>query len=274
MRSRDDEVDVEQFEYRLEVEPEAATPMTRKILRTLAAGMTMTAVALTSPSILDSQTSTSVFPVYDGFLKNDDGTLLLSFAYFNHNRTTITIPPGPANRFMTGAPDRGQTTTFLPGHHRWQCIMVVDGDFDGVLRWQISHGDESYLTSESMLQYSWEFDAAGTRQALRDVDLASAPRDVCLNRSPIVRVLGPSELTGAVGQAVKLFGSVRDEGLPRDAAVTAAWHQTNGPGTVSFDAADQARTLAFFDAPGTYAVELLGSDTVFERSAQVTVVVR
>ena len=204
---------------------------------------------------------------------NDDGTLLLAFAYFNHNRTTITIPPGPDNRFVTGEPDRGQTTTFLPGHHRWQCIMVVDGDFDGILRWHLSHGDETHLTSESMLQYSWEFDAGGARRALRDIDLATAPRDVCLNRSPIVRVLGPSALTGAVGHGVKLFGSVRDEGLPRGTAVTASWRQTSGPGTVTFDVSDQMRTLAFFDTPGTYAVDLTGSDTVFERSAQVTVVV-
>ena len=250
--------------------------MTHTMIRTLAAGMM--AGALASPAILHTglearQTSTSVFPVYEGFLKNDDGTLLLAFAYFNHNRTTITIPPGPDNRFVTGEPDRGQTTTFLPGHHRWQCIMVVDGDFDGILRWQLSRGDETHLTSESMLQYSWEFDAGGARRALRDIDLATAPRDVCLNRSPIVRVLGPSALTGAVGQGVKLFGSVRDEGLPRGAAVTASWRQTSGPGSVTFDVSDQTRTLAFFDTPGTYAVELTGSDTVFERSAQVTVVV-
>ena len=248
--------------------------MTHTMIRTLAAGVM--AGALASPAILHieaRQTSTSVFPAYEGFLKNDDGTLLLSFAYFNHNRTTITIPPGPDNRFMTGEPDRGQTTTFLPGHHRWQCIMVVDGDFDGILRWHLSHGDETHLTSESMLQYSWEFDAGGTRRAMRDIDLATAPRDVCLNRSPIVRVLGPSELTRTVGQPVKLFGSVRDEGLPRGAAVTAAWRQISGPGTVTFDAPDQRRTLAFFDTPGTYTVELRGSDTVFERSAQVTVVV-
>ena len=254
------------------------SPMTHTKIRTLAARLTgftmMTLMALTLPSIVHAQTSTSVFPVYEGFLSNDDGTLLLGFGYFNHNRTTLTIPTGPDNRFMTGEPDRGQTTTFLPGHHRWQCIMVVAGDFDGVLRWHLSHGEETHLTSESMLQYSWEFDAGGTRRAMRDIDLSSAPHDVCLNRSPIVRVLGPSELTGTVGQGVKLFGSVRDEGLPRGATVTATWRQTSGPGVVTFDVPDQRRTLAFFDVAGTYTVELTGSDTVFERTAMVTVVVR
>ena len=124
-----------------------------------------------------------------------------------------------------------------------------------------------------MLQYSWELDAASTRRLLRDIDLTTAPKEVCLNRSPIVRVLGLPELTGTVGEGVKLFGSMHDEGLPRGAVVTTAWSQTSGPGTVTFDAPDEPRTLAFFDAPGTYTVELTGGDTVFERSAQVTVVV-
>ena len=250
--------------------------MTHRVIRTLAAGVA--AVAIAAPSLLHiqveaRQTSTSVFPVYDGFLPNDDGTLLLAFAYFNHNRTTVTIAPGPDNMFMTGQPDRGQTMTFLPGHHRWQCIMIVDADFDGVLRWRLAHAGDTHLTSESMLQYSWELDAASRRRVLRDIDPATAPRDVCLNRSPIVRVLGLADLTGTVGEGVKLFGSVRDEGLPREAAVTASWRQTDGPGTVTFDAPNEPRTLALFDTPGTYTVELTGSDSVFERSAQVTIVI-
>ena len=184
---------------------------------------------------------------------------------------TISVPIGEDNMFLTGEPDRGQPTTFLPGHHRFQCMMVVDGDFDGVLRWRLSLGDETHLTSDSMLQYSWEFDANSERQARRDVDPTTAPRNVCLNRSPIVRVLGPTELTGTVGEGVKLFGSVRDEGLPRDVPVTAAWQQTSGPGTATFDVPDTPRTLAFFDRPGSYTVELRGSDGVFERTASVTV---
>ena len=249
--------------------------MSRSLYRALAAGLAAGAVALFLMLIrLDArQTTTSLFPVYDGYVRNEDGSLLLAFAYFNHNRTTVTVPPGPDNRFLTGAPDRGQSTTFLPGHHRFQCIMVVDGDFEGLLRWHLAYGGETHLTSDSMLQYNWELDAASERRARRDVDPATAPRDVCLNRAPIVRVLGPAELTGTVGNGVKLFGSVRDEGLPRDAAVTASWRQTSGPGAVTFDDPDAARTLAFFSAPGTYTVELTGSDSVFERNGSVTVVI-
>jgi len=226
-----------------------------------------------APPLSARQTTTSLFPAYDGFAYNDDGSLLLAFTYFNHNRTPVTVPIGENNMFLTGAPDRGQPTTFLPGHHRFQCMMVVDADFDGILRWRLALGDETHLTSDSMLQYSWELDAGSERRARRDVDPVTAPRNVCLNRSPIVRVLGPAELTGTVGEGVKLFGSVRDEGLPREVPATAAWRQTSGPGAVTFDRPDNPRTLAFFDTPGTYTVELTGSDSVFERNAAVTVVV-
>ena len=237
------------------------------------AGLVLATSSLVAPRVSARQTTTSLFPAYDGFAYNDDGSLLLAFTYFNHNRTTVTVPIGEDNRFLTGEPDRGQPTTFLPGHHRFQCMMVVEGDFDGILRWRLALGDETHLTSDSMLQYSWEFDANSERRARRDVDPATAPRNVCLNRSPIVRVLGLAELTGTVGGGVKLFGSVRDEGLPRDVPVTAAWRKTSGPGNVTFDRPDNSRTLSFFDTPGTYTVELTGSDTVFERTASLTVVI-
>ena len=240
----------------------------------VAAGLVAVGTSLIlAPRVAAGQTTTSLFPAYDGYAYNDDGSLLLAFTYFNHNRTPVTVPIGENNMFLTGAPDRGQPTTFLPGHHRFQCMMVVDADFDGLLRWRLAFGGETHLTSDSMLQYNWELDASSERQARRDVDPATAPRNICLNRSPLVRVLGLAELTGTVGDGVKLFGSVRDEGLPRDVPVTAAWRQTSGPGAVTFERPDNPRTLAFFDTPGTYTVELTGSDSVFERSATVTVVV-
>ena len=72
---------------------------------------------------------------------------------------------------------------------------------------------------------------------------------------------------------LKLFGSVRDEGLPKGGAVTAEWRMVSGPGTTTFADATSARTLARFSTNGTYELELLGSDTVFDETVQVTVVV-
>ena len=130
-----------------------------------------------------------------------------------------------------------------------------------------------------MLQYSWELDGSGVAAVGRGFAPDSSPRNVCVNRPPIVRVLGyggrrgPHELRVSVGNELKLFGSVRDEGLPKGTALTAEWRMVSGPGTTTFADATSARTLARFSTNGTYELELLGSDTVFDETVQVTVVV-
>lgn len=59
-----------------------------------------------------AQENQPIYPAYDGFLKNADGSFTLSFAYFSHNAEVVTVPPGPANTFAPGAADRMQPTTF------------------------------------------------------------------------------------------------------------------------------------------------------------------
>lgn len=218
-----------------------------------------------------------VYPVYDGFVKNPDGTITLSFAYFSHNSEPVTIPPGPDNSMTPAPADRGQPTTFLPGHHRFQCIMVVGPDFDGGIRWDLSYAGTSTSTSEEMLQYNWELDAASARQAVRDIDVAAVARGVCLNRSPTVRFLGLRgrlpDVSITLPEQLQLYGSVHDEGLPRGGTLASTWRQISGPGTVSFDDPNQPRTRASFSAPGTYVLELWASDSQREGSARVRVTV-
>ena len=81
-----------------------------------------------------------VYAVYDGFFVTDEGQYVLSFAYFSHNFEPVTVPVGPTNSFGPGPSDRQQPTTFLPGHRRFQCVMVMAPDFDGGLRWTACAG--------------------------------------------------------------------------------------------------------------------------------------
>ena len=120
--------------------------------------------------------SKPIYPVYDGFDVTESGIYVISYAYFSHNFDPVTIPPGPNNRFEVEPADRGQTTTFLPGHHRFQCIMAFDRGFTGGVQWTLTHAGTTTSTSEDMLQYNWELDDRTTRAVLRDVDVDSAPR--------------------------------------------------------------------------------------------------
>jgi hypothetical protein len=223
------------------------------------------------------QRNQPIYPAYDGFLKNPDGSLTLSFAYFSHNAETVTIPPGPDNTFGPAPADRQQPITFRPGHWRFQCIMVVAPDFDGKLVWTLSYAGTTTGTSQRMLQSNWNL-VEGAEE-LSKIDYANVPKGVCLNRPPVVRILGVRrgrggtipKLTATLSEEFNLFGSVNDEGLPRNAKLVVGWKQLSGPGTVTFSPSDGARTRATFSAPGSYELELTANDSELSSRTRVSV---
>ncbi len=168
----------------------------------------------------------------------------------SHNAEVVSVPPGPANTFAPGPPDRIQPTTFKPGHWRFQCVMVVGPEFDGKMRWTLAYAGTSTGTSERMLQSNWNL-VEGAAD-LKKIDYAKVPRGVCLNRAPTVRVLGvtarrdgpPPTLSVAVTEELNLFGSAHDEGLPRGKGLIVNWKVLSGPGTVTFTIPGSARTKA------------------------------
>ena len=84
--------------------------------------------------------------------------------------------------------------------------MVVGADFDGKLRWTLTYAGTTTGTSEHMLQSNWNL-VEGAAE-LRQIDYAKAPKGVCLNRAPQVRVLGivwrrPRQAGDAVGNGAR-----------------------------------------------------------------------
>jgi hypothetical protein len=223
-----------------------------------------------------AQRNQAIYPAYDGFIKNDDGSYTIAYAYFSHNAEVVTIPPGADNAFSSGAPDRQQPTTFYPGHNRFQCVMVVGPEFDGKLIWTLNYAGTATGTSQHQLQSNWNL-VEGASQ-LKAIDHTKVPRGVCLNQPPAVRVLGApgrgTQLTAAVGEDFNLFGNVHDEGLPRTGRLSIAWKQVSGPGKATFADAGVARTRVRFDAPGAYTLELTGNDGELTRTARVNITVK
>lgn len=225
-----------------------------------------------------AQSGQPIYPAYDGFVQNPDGSYTLAFAYFSHNAETVTIPPGAENSFSPDPGDRMQPTTFRPGHWRFQCIMVVDKGFDGKMVWNLTYAGTTTGTSQRMLQSNWNLVEGA--EDLKKVDYAKAKRGVCLNRAPIVRVLGAvgrgeaASISANAGEEWSLFGSVNDEGLPRTGKVTAAWKQVSGPGQATIENPSAARTHATFPTAGAYVLELTGSDSELSATTRVTVNVK
>lgn len=227
-----------------------------------------------------AQQNQPIYPAYDGFLKNPDGSYTLAFAYFSHNADVVTIAPGANNLFAPTPADRMQPTTFKPGHWRFQCVMVVAPEFDGKMKWTLTYGGVTTGTSEHMLQSNWNLLEGAP--ALSKIDYAKVPKGVCLNRPPAVRVLGvtarpngpPPTITAVMGEEVNLFGSAHDEGLPRGKGLAVAWKLLKGPGTVNFTIPGSARTKATFSAPGVYELELSATDSEYTERTLLNVAIK
>ncbi len=247
----------------------------------------VTCIVLTStPSSTLAQTKFGqpVYPAYQGFLNNPDGSVTMVFQYFSHGRDPVTIPAGPANGF-TGVADRNQPTTFYPGNHEFVCVMVVENrEVAAATRWTIAFPELASQTSLDPLNNEYQLMESTQKEAERALDVATAPRGICVNKPPRAstnRLRRPTgdpnvddkieEVGVALGAKLRLQGSAQDEGLPRGSTVTAGWRKVSGPGEVVFASPSQAVTTAEFSAAGTYELELHASDGELEHADRIRV---
>src|SRR5688572_7734963 len=72
---------------------------------------------------LDAQTYSrgqNVSPAFEGWERNEDGSLNFVFGYMNRNwEEEIDVPIGPDNNLEPGGPDQGQPTRLLPRRNRF-----------------------------------------------------------------------------------------------------------------------------------------------------------
>jgi hypothetical protein len=253
--------------------------MTRtRVVARIAAALTCAAAA---PLAVIAQSTQPIYLQYDGFVRARDGGYVIAFGYFNMNNVEIPIEPGAANGFTPAPGDRNQPTAFLKGRHRFACVMLVDKSFDGHLQWTLGFAGKTSTTTAKTLDPLYELELNSEKHVLQGLDLAGAPKNVCVNRAPATAVAvspfeAPTdkdvEMQAKVGQDLAINGHVEDDGLPRGSRVTIAWKKLAGPGDATFTDAAAAATHVRFAAPGTYELDLSATDG--ERRSAVTVTVR
>jgi hypothetical protein len=223
-----------------------------------------------------AQPTASIYVQYDGYVKQPDGSFVLSFGYFNQNNVDVTVNAGDANGFTPGPADRNQPLRFAKGRHRFSCAMVVDKTFDGRLQWTVKFAGKSSTTTAKTLDPLYELELNSEKRVMEGLDVGGSPKNVCVNRAPAVHMLSPlgehlTSASGRVGQDVLLNGQVEDDGLPRDGHVTIAWKKISGPGDVTFTSPATGPTRATFSAAGDYELELSATDGEKRNAAKITV---
>lgn len=93
-----------------------------------------------------------------------------------------------------------------------------------------------------------------------------------INQAPSVAA-GPDATIEAANMPMTLTGTVNDDGLPSNGALTTVWSQVSGPGTATFTNASSLSTHVGVSAPGTYVFRLTANDGSASATDDVTVTV-
>jgi hypothetical protein len=240
-----------------------------------------------------------VVPVYEGWLRDPDGTFTFVFGYFNRNwKEELAIPAGPENKLEPGETDRGQPTYFLPRRQPWIFRVQVPKDWgQQELVWTITahgHTEKAYaqlIPEEEILERLIQ-----TRGNLN-------PGEDDPNKPPSITIAPVP--TAEMARPVLLTALVSDDGLPkprpapvprpgaipqaqtntatglRPIGLSVKWFEYRGPAKVTFDSTGpiavsngQAVTTARFAAPGTYVLRATADDGALTSSADVTITVK
>jgi len=244
-----------------------------------------------------------VVPVYEGWIRNPDGSFDLVFGYFNRNfKEELAIPAGPDNLIEPGGPDRGQPTYFLPRRRARLFRVRVPQDWgQQVLTWTITANGRTEKAYGDLLPV----------QEINERIIMSGGNTVAFgdenpNKPPAITVAPPAQASAS--NPVKLTATVVDDGLPkprtpaarpiapsrnsalqgqvnsapvaRPRGLTVTWFEYRGPARVTFDPGGAipvtngtAAATARFEAPGTYTLAATASDGQFSQRTDVTVTV-
>jgi hypothetical protein len=169
-----------------------------------------------------------VAPVFEGWFRDDAGTLMLSFGYLNRNvEQELDVPIGPANKIEPGPADQGQPTHFIP-RRQWGAFAVrVAKDVEQRLRAENKTVTWTLRANNQSVSIPANIGPAYAIDALKEPTVGNTP--------PVLRFEGaPASGTGPLGAgAVTLTDATKsvdgstaggsESGINGEASVTASF---------------------------------------------------
>lgn len=250
------------------------------------AGSAVLAQQLAMEPLKDS--GSNVYPAYEGWYKNDDGTFTLLIGYYNRNKKEVLdIPIGPENKIEPGGPDQGQPTHFEVGRGWGTIAIKVPKDFgDKKLIWTITANGKTVSVPFGVVKgYQIEpfLDAAmGNKPPVIKFSETGAAL-----QGPPAPLAQANVINGAVGENVAIKYWITDDGNdepptggtaaapppgganapPRRPRVSTTLTKYRGPGEIKFADSTPAiekemvNTTATFSLPGEYIIRIEGNDS-------------
>lgn len=212
---------------------------------------------------------------------------------------TYRVAPGAENRAVAGMSMGGHQTLEAAfrytDHFDWICNMsgvirfqVTDQNADALKKFKlfaVMVGPHDYLYQANkdftgnaiahdvpvkFIEFEGWHDITAVRRNLRWL-LPRLFQESMPNSAPTVYA-GPNQTVHLPELSAQLKGAVIDDGLPNlPGAVTTAWSQVDGPGTVSLGNAGAVETTATFSQGGTYVLKLTADDGELTASDTITI---
>jgi hypothetical protein len=202
-----------------------------------------------------------VWPAFEGWEKNEDGTFNLVFGYMNDNwDEELDVPIGPDNAFSPGPPDQGQPTHFLPRRNRFIFRVKVPKDLGNKeLVWTLTTQGKPQKAYGS-LRLDLLIENVDIMSETGALGAGSSNPELRADKAPVLKIQGSKTLTAKVGQPLQLAATVTDDGIPKvrpvpppervkqamrippyrptvnkNLGLHLSWFHYRGPGSVEFD---------------------------------------
>lgn len=226
-----------------------------------------------------------VIPIFEGWFPNADGTVTLSFEYFNLNsREALDVPLGLGNFIEPSEFDGVQPTHFHPApeccnrRHLSAFSVIVPGGFEGDVVWTLTTAGQTYSVPGRALHEAYRMDdleaftispVAAEVRFDPDPDGPTGQGRSGITHGPVSATVGdPLPLSVWVdpqpASATLVVGTYDGEQMaPRTSSIV-RWYHHQGPGRVIFSQPEslleggpgEVTTTATFSEPGDYVLRI------------------
>ena len=244
-------------------------------------------------------TGEAIWPAYESWARNEDGTVTLLLGYFNRNDEVVEVPIGDDNYMGPGAQDMGQPTHFLPGRNFGVFSVTVSEDqAQRKLTWAIRVNNQLseiafWQNPEYFANPFLELATGNTPPVLRvgasGDQLRGPPHGIVATYATTVgeplTLLVTAADTPLTNAPEPRAGGRGGRGGRRRSPLSVTWKKFRGPGEVTFEAegidagaelihefddlaGGETTTTVTFSEPGQYRLMATGNDNSRSSSRQ------